>query len=54
MDMFAERLGMDPVELRRINALRGGSTTNTGQVLSESVGLLKCFDKVNAEMMRLS
>ncbi len=53
MDMLAEKLGMDPVELRRINALRPGSVTNTGQLLKNSVGLLECIDKVDAEMRRL-
>ncbi len=54
MDQLAERLGMDPVELRRKNALRVGSVTNTGQLLTESVGLLECIDRVEAEMRRLS
>ena len=40
---------MDPVELRRLNALQVGSMTNTGQVLRESVGLLECIDRVEAE-----
>jgi selenium-dependent xanthine dehydrogenase len=53
MDMLAERLGLDPVELRRVNALRLGSTTNTGQVLRESVGLLDAIDHVAAEVRRL-
>jgi len=54
MDMLAEKLGMNPVELRRLNALRVGSQTNTGQVLRESVGLLDCLQRVEAEMNRLS
>ncbi|HUH97034.1 MAG TPA: molybdopterin cofactor-binding domain-containing protein [Anaerolineales bacterium] len=54
MDMLAEELRMDRVELRRMNALHVGSTTNTGQVLRDSVGLTECIDKVEAEMMRLS
>jgi xanthine dehydrogenase molybdenum-binding subunit len=53
MDMLAERLGIDPVELRRKNALRVGSVTNTGQVLRQSVGLLECIEKVESEMRRL-
>lgn len=53
MDMLAERLHLDPVKIRRINALRPGSVTNTGQLLRESVGLLECIDRVEAEMMRL-
>jgi xanthine dehydrogenase molybdenum-binding subunit len=54
MDCLAETLAMDPVELRRLNALRVGSVTNTGQVLRESVGLLECIDGVADEMNRLS
>jgi len=39
MDLLAEKLGMSPVEIRRINALRVGSRTATGQELSASVGV---------------
>ena len=52
MDKLAETLNIDPVELRRMNALHVGSITNTGQVLRESVGLLECLDRVNAEMRK--
>jgi xanthine dehydrogenase molybdenum-binding subunit len=52
MDMLAETLNIDPVELRRMNALHVGSVTNTGQVLNESVGLTECIDKVDAEMRK--
>jgi CO/xanthine dehydrogenase Mo-binding subunit/aerobic-type carbon monoxide dehydrogenase small subunit (CoxS/CutS family) len=52
MDMLAEKLGLEPVELRRINALHVGSITNTGQELRESVGLMECIDKVDAEMRK--
>jgi len=52
MDKLAETLSMDPVELRRMNALQVGSTTNTGQVLRESVGLTECINRVDAEMRR--
>jgi selenium-dependent xanthine dehydrogenase len=54
MDMLAERLRLDPVEIRRANALRAGSVTNTGQLLRESVGLQECMDRVQAEMVRLA
>jgi len=53
MDMLAAELGVDPVELRRANALEVGSVTNTGQVLRESVGLTDCIEGVAAEMRRL-
>jgi CO/xanthine dehydrogenase Mo-binding subunit/aerobic-type carbon monoxide dehydrogenase small subunit (CoxS/CutS family) len=53
MDELAERVGLDPVYLRRRNALRVGSVTNTGQLLRESVGLIECIDKVDAAMRNL-
>jgi xanthine dehydrogenase molybdenum-binding subunit len=53
MDRLAEQLDLDPVDLRRMNALRVGSITNTGQMLRESVGLLECIQKVDTEMRRL-
>ncbi len=45
MDELARRLGLDPLELRRKNALREGDETATAQVLTESVGLLACIDR---------
>jgi selenium-dependent xanthine dehydrogenase len=54
MDMLAEKINLDPVELRRKNALRVGSVTNTGQTLTHSVGLLECIEKVDQEMRRIS
>ena len=50
MDMLAETLGIDRIELRRMNALKVGSITNTGQELHDSVGLLECIDKTEAKM----
>lgn len=46
IDRLAEELDIDPVELRRMNALHVGSVTNTGQELKESVGLTECIDRV--------
>jgi xanthine dehydrogenase molybdenum-binding subunit len=54
MDMLAEKVSLDPVELRRLNALKVGSATNTGQVLRDSVGLTDCLDKVRVEMARVA
>jgi selenium-dependent xanthine dehydrogenase len=53
MDMLAHELGMDPFELRRLNALRVGSTTATGQVLRESAGLVDCLDWVRTRVEEL-
>ena len=35
MDLLAERLGMDPLALRRLNALRAGDETITGHRLTD-------------------
>lgn len=52
MDMLAEKLAIDPIELRKKNALHVGSITNTGQVLRESVGLTECINRVEAEIRK--
>ncbi|MDO9300582.1 MAG: molybdopterin-dependent oxidoreductase, partial [Anaerolineales bacterium] len=52
MDMLAEKLGVDRIDLRRMNALHVGSITNTGQELKESVGLMECIDRVDVEMRK--
>jgi xanthine dehydrogenase molybdenum-binding subunit len=52
MDMLAEKLAIDPIELRKKNALHVGSITNTGQVLRESVGLTECIERVEAEILK--
>ena len=52
MDMLAEKLIMDPIELRKLNALHVSSVTNTGQVLDESVGLLACIVRLEDEIRR--
>lgn len=46
MDSLAEHLNLDPIEIRKQNALRVGSITNTGQRLRDSVGLMECIEKV--------
>lgn len=52
MDQVAEKLEIDPIELRRKNALRQDSITNTGQHLKESVGLIECIDKTEEAMRK--
>lgn len=46
MDRLAERLAIDPLELRRRNALAIGDETITGQALTASVGFGEVLDKV--------
>ena len=45
LDRIAEALRMDPVELRRRNALRPGDTTATGQVLREDTSALPVLEE---------
>jgi xanthine dehydrogenase molybdenum-binding subunit len=52
MDQAAEKLELDPVEFRRMNALRPDTITNTGQHLTESVGLIECIDRAEAAMLK--
>ena len=44
MDELADKLGMDRLALRRLNALKAGDATATGQVLAHSAGLPQCLD----------
>ncbi len=41
MERIAERLGMDPVRIREINAMRPGDTTSTGQRLGDDCSALQ-------------
>jgi len=43
LDIVAERLGLDPFEIRRINAMRDGATTHTKQKLG-SVSLTRVLE----------
>ncbi len=45
MDVIAEELGMDAVELRRRNLLEEGDTNITGEIV-HSIGIRECLDKV--------
>jgi CO/xanthine dehydrogenase Mo-binding subunit/aerobic-type carbon monoxide dehydrogenase small subunit (CoxS/CutS family) len=52
IDELAHQIGKDPIELRKLNALRDDSITNTGQHLDHSVGLLECIERVESELHR--
>ena len=45
MNALAEKLGMDPIEIRLINAHRPGVTLPTGQLLKDSVGFVETLEK---------
>ncbi len=47
MDGLAEQIGMDPLEFRLRNCLKPGSTTATGQVLPEGVGIEACLRRLS-------
>ena len=49
MEEVAEELGMDIVEFKKLNMLRQGGTTPTGQYLDAEVILEEVMDKVMAE-----
>ncbi len=53
MDMLAQRLGLDPWEIRRRNALGVGSTTATGQVLGAGAALPECLDAIRPHWQAL-
>jgi len=45
LNMIAERLGMDPLEIRLKNAVRTGDETASGAIL-KSCGLVECLEEV--------
>ncbi|MBN2050264.1 MAG: xanthine dehydrogenase family protein molybdopterin-binding subunit [Spirochaetales bacterium] len=51
MDELAAKLGMNPLTLRKINALRPGDATATGQVFKQSVGLLQAIEILEKERL---
>ncbi len=47
MDYVADQLGMDPVDFRKLNTLKPGDTTLTGEVIKKHSGnVTKCVEKV--------
>jgi nicotinate dehydrogenase large molybdopterin subunit len=46
MDIIAETLGIDPIELRLRNALKLGSRTGTDQLLDASVGMIQTLERL--------
>jgi CO/xanthine dehydrogenase Mo-binding subunit len=49
LDRVARAIGLDPVELRRRNLLRGGDTTATGQSVDAGVDVVQVLDTALAE-----
>ena len=48
MDMMAEKISMDPLEFRYLNAIRKGQETSTGQKL-KSAGLDQCLEALRKD-----
>lgn len=46
MDLLAGKLGMDPLELRKKNALRQGDRNCAGVTLTASTGILECLERI--------
>lgn len=49
---IAQRIGLDPLELRIKNALRNGDATVCGQVLAAGVGIGACLEALRGPMAR--
>lgn len=52
IDVLAEKLSMDPVDLRLKNAIKAGDTTPTGSVLDLNTGDLRTCINKTAEMIK--
>lgn len=48
LDRLAEKVGIDPFQIRYINALKPGDTMPNGQIASGDTGLVECLDAVKA------
>lgn len=46
LDILAEKLGLNPVELRLMNCFRQGDRTATSQVLAHEIGMAKCLEAI--------
>jgi CO/xanthine dehydrogenase Mo-binding subunit len=46
MDRAARELGLDPFEIRRMNALRPGDRLPTGQILDATTSAMECLEEV--------
>ena len=46
MELHAEALGIDPIEMRLRNSVKPGTVTATGQKLEHSLGLIDCLQAV--------
>jgi len=54
MDLLAQALKMDPIEIRKKNALRVGGETATGQTLMASVGIGETLERIEEWRNKIS
>lgn len=51
MDLLARKLGMDPIQFRKLNAIQAGDTSPTQQVMDPNTGNLQgCLDRVAEQL----
>jgi aldehyde oxidoreductase len=53
MDELADKLGLDPLEFRIINALRPGTPTVTGQIIPDASGFGACLEALRPHWKKL-
>jgi len=46
LNLLAEKVGIDPFEIRYLNALRPGQVIPNGQIADEGTGIVECLDAV--------
>lgn len=46
LNMLAEKVGIDPFEIRYLNALRPGQVLPNGQIADEGTGIVECLEAV--------
>ncbi len=49
IDEIAEALNIDPIEIRRLNGYKVGSSTATSQIIDQSCGLMETIDKASVK-----
>lgn len=49
MDILAEKIGMDPAEFLKLNAVRGGDILGTGMTMHDT-GLVECIERATKEI----
>ncbi len=49
LNLLAEKVGLSPWAIRRLNAVRPGDVLPNGQIVDENCGLAECLDSVKAD-----